>query len=109
MEMLELTYWTNRWGHTTTINLEKTNEGWIFHAVAHSGPTDSSGVPHLIGNFRQDNVAYPDGVEHFLYFIHRQMAEGTVNEERAQEMLTELGKWVSACERATPNWQGWNC
>jgi len=105
---LELTYWTNRWGSTTTLGLEKTKEGWIFHAMAHSGQTDSFGMPHLIGNFHQDYVAFPDGVGNFLHFIHTQITNGAIDEDRAQEMLNQLGDWISECERSTPKWSGWN-
>lgn len=109
MGKFELTYWTNRWEHTTTLGLEKTGEGWIFHAQAHSGETDSYGAPHLIGNLNQDLVAYPDGVDGYLFFIHQQMTNGAIDESRAQEMLDELGAWISECEHSTPKWRTWNC
>ncbi|BDB69337.1 hypothetical protein Cthiooxydans_17490 [Comamonas thiooxydans] len=108
MEGLRLRYWTNRYRAYTSLRLEKTEDGWFFHAEAHSGATDPEGVPHLMGNFLQDNVSYPDGIDGYMGFLWNEIDQGHVDGERAQEMLDQIGSWVSQCERSQPNWFDYN-
>lgn len=108
MNDLRLSYWTDRWKANTQIRLEFTESGWIFHAMAHSGPTDRLGAPHLLGNFDQDYVSYPARIDGFLGFVWDQIRVNEIDQARAQEMLDEFGAWVSACEQSQPKWHGWN-
>ncbi|CAN7279985.1 hypothetical protein LJR038_003261 [Acidovorax sp. LjRoot38] len=109
MNHLTLTYWTNRWGSTTTVHLTPTHKGWEFEAVAHSGPTDFEGVPHFYGNFEQDNVCYPRGIDGYLGFIWKELRDERIDMARAQELMDDIGKWVSEVEQSRPKWRGWNC
>lgn len=106
---LTLTYWTRRWESTTTFHLSHTSTGWVFHANAHSGPTDREGHPHLLGNLNQDNVSFPHGVDGYLGYLWGVIQEDKVDRDRAQGMLGEIGDWISETERAAPSWKEWNC
>lgn len=109
MAEFRVKYWTNRWGSDSDFKLEYTDDGWIIHAIAHSGPTDPAGKPHLRGNLDQDYVAYPKGIDGYLEHVWRQLNEGEADAEEARVMLNELFAWISNCERSRPLWRGWNC
>ncbi|KRC30701.1 hypothetical protein [Acidovorax sp. Root217] len=109
MHDLKLTYYTNRWQSTTTLRLEATATGWIFQAPAHRGETNSEGHPHLLGNLNQDNVSFPHGIDGHLSHLWDLIKAGEIDHGRAQEMLNELGQWISDTEQARPRWRGWNC
>jgi hypothetical protein len=106
---LNVKYWTNRWDADAGYRIEHTDTGWIFHAVAHSGPTDTEGSPHLLGNFHQDYVSFPHGVDGYLGYIWTRLHHGEIDEIEAQRLIDELFEWVSQCERSRPKWRGWNC
>ncbi len=108
MADLKLTYWTKRWGAKTTITLEPIDEGWLIRAAAHSGKTNFEGHPHLYGNFNQDYVCYPMGFDTFLAFVRQELCDEHIDMVRAQQMLDELGDWVTSCEQSQPRWKGWN-
>lgn len=109
MHDLRLTYWTNRHKSTFTIRLETTPTGWLFSAIAHSGGTNAEGAPHLLGNLNQDNVCFPFGIEGHFAYLWGLINKGEIDNNRAQEMLDELGEWISKTEQARPQWRGWNC
>lgn len=109
LNQLTLRYWTRRWESTTSIHLDHVEEGWVFHANAHSGLTDQEGNPHLFGNLNQDNVSFPKGVDDYLEYLWNVIEEGKADADSAQRMLNEIGAWISATESAAPIWKGWNC
>jgi len=99
---------SRRWGHTDTYRLTKTETGWDLQHMAHSGPCEPDGSPHLIGNFHQDNIQYPVRVGDFLRFIWGQLHSGEIDAARAQAMIQELADWVTSCEQSQPRWREWN-
>lgn len=107
---MEFTFavFSRRWGHNDTYRLTKTATGWDIQHMAHSGPCDQEGSPHLIGNFNQDYIRYPIGVGGFLSFVWRQLEARDIDDAKAQEMIQEIADWVSACETSQPRWAGWN-
>ncbi|MEQ4313159.1 hypothetical protein ABNM01_10965 [Pseudomonas syringae] len=44
----------------------------------------------------------------FLGFVWRQLDIGDIDEERAQQMIQEIGDWITACETSQPLWKVWN-
>lgn len=100
--------YSRRWNHEATYRFTKTDTGWDIQHEAHSGPCDHEGSPHLLNNFRQDNIAYPDKVEGFVGFIWRKLHVGEIGATQAQEMLQQVADWVSACERSQPVWGEYN-
>lgn len=108
MQDFKLTYFTRRWKSDTTLDVKKTDTGWHISYKAIFGDTDREGVPVLENNFYQDNVKFPHDVGAFLGFIWQQLHVGAIDHDRAQEMLDEVGAWISACEKSQPIWKVWN-
>lgn len=99
---------SRRWRHADTYRLTATETGWDLRHKAHSGPCKPDGSPHLIGNFHQDYIRYPDGVGGFLGFVWEKLQTGEIDAERAQTMIQEVADWVTKCELAQPEWPEWN-
>lgn len=108
MRIFEFRFYTRRWNNTVTLNVRKTDTGWHISHIAINGDCDPDGSPFLYANLRQDNVKYPEGIGRFMNFVWEQLHHGEIDEDRAQEMLSELGAWVSECESSQPNWKSWN-
>ncbi|MBV7482510.1 hypothetical protein [Bordetella sp. BOR01] len=102
------TVYSRRWNHTDTYRFTKTSTGWNIQHMAHSGPCDREGSPHLIGNFDQDYISYPNRVEGFIGFIWDKLNAEEIDGTQAQEMLQQVADWVSNCERSQPEWPEWN-
>lgn len=109
MNRLKLSYYTNRWKAQTTLSFTKTDDGWDIQHVAHSGPCDKYGSPHLKGNFDQDNVAYPKGIDGYIGHIWQRLHRNEIDLPWAQIMFDELGEWLSTCETSAPKWREYNC
>jgi hypothetical protein len=107
---MELTfkYRTNRWNGPTTLRLTHNADGWHLGANAYTGQVTPNGAPLLFGNFDQDGVSYPRGIDLQLEYAWDQIAAGVWDEQDAQERIQELADWVTACEEAEPRWAGWN-
>lgn len=56
----------------------------------------------------QDNVKFPHDVGAFLGFLWKQLDSGEIDRERAQEMIQEIGDWITVCETSQPVWKVWN-
>ncbi|OAI93382.1 hypothetical protein [Pseudomonas putida] len=108
MNDFALTYWTRRFSAKTTLKVRKTQTGWHISHIAIFGDTDHEGAPILEANLEQDNVKFPKGVGAFLGFVWEQLDEGEIDAERAQEMIQEIGDWITACETSQPQWKVWN-
>lgn len=108
MNDLNLTYYTRRWNSRTTLAVRKIATGWHISHKAINGDTDREGVPILESNLHQDNVKFPHDLGAFLGFVWRELDSGAIDQIRAQEMLDQLGEWISACETSQPLWRGWN-
>ncbi|SMF19942.1 MULTISPECIES: hypothetical protein [unclassified Pseudomonas] len=104
----KITYWTRRWSANTTLTVQKTEAGWHISHVAINGDADREGVPFLESNLHQDNVQFPHDVGAFLGFVWDQLNSGKIDEQRAQEMIQEIGDWITACETSQPVWKVWN-
>ena len=105
----KLTYWTRRWSAKTTLTLVKTESGWHISHMAINGDTDREGTPILEANLHQDNVSFPNNVGAFLGFVWDELESGNIDAPRAQDLIEEIGGWISACESSQPVWRGWNC
>ncbi|MDO8728683.1 MAG: hypothetical protein Q7K26_02180 [bacterium] len=77
--------------------------------MAINGDTDREGAPILEANLLQDYVKFPRNVGAFLGFIWNQLDNKEIDQERAQEMLDQVGEWISVCESQQPKWKTWNC
>jgi hypothetical protein len=108
MSGFNLTFYTRRWNNNVTLTVRKTETGWHISHIAINGDADREGAPLLHANLRQDNVKFPSGLGGFMAFVWEQLDKGEVDDERAQEMLNELGDWISTCEKSQPNWKEWN-
>lgn len=108
MSTFKLAYRTRRWNSITTLTLLKTPTGWHLTAQAINGDTDPAGLPFFESNLRQDNVCFPLRVFDFLGFVWEQMDAGEIDAEQAQEMIQQIGEWITACEASQPIWQEWN-
>lgn len=104
----KLTYRTLRWSANTSLRVKKTDTGWHISHQAINGETDYEGAPILEMNLNQDNVKFPEGVGTFLGFVWRQLDSDDIDEERAQQMIQEIGDWITACETSQPIWKVWN-
>ncbi|CAN0620474.1 conserved protein of unknown function [Burkholderia multivorans] len=101
-------YHTKRWGRSETLRIRKTHSGWHVKHLAINGDSDKGGYPILYANFHQDYVKYPSGLSGFIEFIWNELESGNIDEDRAQQLLDELGEWVTSCEVNQPVWRGWN-
>jgi hypothetical protein len=104
----KLTYWTRRWKADTALTIRKIDAGWHIAHVAINGDTDYEGAPILEANLNQDHVKFPKGVGAFLGFVWEQLDNGDIDDDRAQQMIQEVGDWISACETSQPVWKVWN-
>jgi hypothetical protein len=104
----KLTFYARRWNNTVTLNVRKTDTGWHISHIAINGDTDREGAPLLQANLQQDNVTIPSGLGGFMAFVWKKLDRGEVDNERAQEMLNEVGNWISTCEKSQPIWKEWN-
>lgn len=108
MKDFELTYYTRRWKANTTLTVKKTQAGWHISNIAINGDTDTEGAPILEQNLHQDNVRYPHDVGSFLGFIWGELDSAAIDEIRAQQMIDEIGDWITSCETSQPVWRPWN-
>ncbi len=108
MKDMELKYRTRRWNSTTTLTLRKLNKGWHIAATAINGETDKEGAPILESNLHQDNVKFPHDVGAFLGFVWDQLENGVIDEDAGQQMIDQIGAWISSCETSQPIWREWN-
>lgn len=108
MQEFKLKYWTRRWKADTTLKVRKTETGWHISHTAIFGDTDILGAPILERNLEQDYVRFPQDVGAFLGFVWEQLDEGEIDSERAQDMIQEIGEWITACEHSQPVWKVWN-
>lgn len=105
---LKLTYFARRSNDEVTLSLQKTESGWYIKHIAHNGETDPEGSPMLENNLEQDYVRYPVGVGSFLGHIWHRLHYAEIDEVLAQQMLNDVGRWISECEAATPKWRGYS-
>lgn len=108
MTAFNLTYHARRWNHNVTLTVKKTDSGWHISHVAINGDTSREGVPILEENLHQDNVSFPNDVGGFLAFIWGELDSGAIDAARAQEMIDEVGDWITNCETSQPVWRSWN-
>ena len=108
MTNFKLTYHTRRWDNSATLTMRKTAAGWHISNISINGDTDTEGSPILEQNLHQDNVRFPHDVGSFLGFIWGQLNSGDIDDERTQEMIDELGEWITTCETSQPVWCPWN-
>lgn len=108
MDDFKLTYHTRRWNNNTTLTVRKTATGWHISNIAINGDTNREGAPILESNLHQDLVKFPHDVGAFLGFVWGELDNGDIDAERAQEMIDEIGEWISACESSQPVWKIWN-
>jgi hypothetical protein len=104
----KLTYWSRRWKAETTLTVRKIDTGWHISHVAIYGDTDHEGAPILEANLNQDHVKFPADVGAFLGFVWEQLDSCNIDAERAQQMIQEIGDWITACETLQPVWKVWN-
>ena len=104
----KLTYRTLRWSANTSLRVKKIDTGWHISHQAINGDADCEGAPFLEMNLNQDNVKFPEGVGTFLGFVWHQLDIGDIDEERAQQMIQEIGDWITVCEASQPVWKVWN-
>lgn len=104
----KLTYWTRRWSAYTTLQLRKLDNGWHVSHIAINGDADREGSPFIAANLQQDYVKYPQDVGSFLGFVWDQLDSGDISDDRAQEMIQEVGEWITSCETSQPLWNIWN-
>lgn len=101
-------YWTDRYGDFTTVSLTHIPTGWHLDAIAHTGDCDRTGAPWVFSNFGQDVVTYPQKLGAWLEHAWYQIENSEWTSDVAQIRIQQLADWVSACERAEPEWPGWN-
>lgn len=108
MNKYNFTVYNRRHDREVTYILTKTNTGWHIQYIAINGECTPDGSPLFYANFDQDNINYPSGFNRFLEFIWTSLNNAVLSTPDAQEKLQELADWVSSCERAQPEWKGWN-
>jgi hypothetical protein len=108
MEDFKLTFYTRRWSSTVTLNVKKTDAGWHISHIAINGDADREGAPLLVANLKQDGVKYPAGLDGFMGFIWDKLHKEEIDADLAQDMMDELGTWISTCESSQPVWKEWN-
>lgn len=108
MSDFKLTYRTRRWNNNTTLIVCKTATGWHISNIAINGDTDPEGAPILESNLHQDLVKFPHDLGAFLGFVWGELDSGDIDDYRAQEMIDEIGRWISTCESSQPVWKVWN-
>lgn len=105
---MKLTYFSQHHHCDVTLAITKTDTGWYIKNIAHNGETDPEGSPILENNLNQDYVHYPVQVGAFLGHIWQQLHNDKIDEVWAQQMLDDIGRWISECDAAVPRWRGYN-
>jgi len=105
---LKLTYFSQYKHSDITLDIQKTETGWFIKYIAHNGDTGSDGSPVLENNFNQDNVHYPVRIGSFLEHVWERLHNGEIDEAWAQQMLDDIGRWISECDAAAPKWRGYS-
>lgn len=97
----EFRVYTQRWGHDDVYHLTRTANGWRVrhHRV---GDCDKQGQPSLFVFLNHDFVNYPARLGSYLESLWDAAQEQGLSPKQVQDALTELGTWVSACERNAP-------
>ncbi len=96
--------YTRRWKHYDCYMLTRTASGWDIRGASIFGEDykcDKSGKPQLFSAFEHDSVSYPYNTGELLEWVWDQAAEGETK-EAVQQAITDLGEWVSNCERSVP-------
>ncbi len=98
----EFSVYTNRWGHYDTYTMKRIRKGWDFSWLTCVGECKKDGRPLLYKALKQDSVSYPRDLHYYIERIWEMGAEGSTFEEMQKE-FNSLSKWISTCERASPD------
>lgn len=105
---MKLTYFSQRKHCDITLDIQKTETGWFIKYIAHNGDTGPDGSPVLESSLNQDYGHYPVQIGSFLEHVWERLHNGDIDEAWAQQMLDDIGRWISACEAAAPKWPGYS-
>jgi len=93
-----------------TLIVEVTMTGWNVKNFP-NGRSDPNGQGGIIMNLDRDFVNFPPQAGDYLEWLWLQINSGKITgHDEIQQKLNDLSEWISICEKATPNWEGFdNC
>lgn len=100
----EFTYWTRRQSAEATLKVRKIDTGWHISHNTLRGDAYPEGAPFLKTNLNQDFVNFPNSMGAYLRFVWEQLDTRNIDKKRAQQMIQEIGDWITACEKSTPTY-----
>lgn len=106
---MKLVIFSRRWWRNDTYDVELTATGWNIHSGPTGGNCAPTGAPYLFEILKTDNVNYPANLGGYMDWLWVQARERNMGEEKIQEHLDMLGRWISETERTSPTgiWLGY--
>jgi hypothetical protein len=108
MDGPKLAFFTRRHGTEITLNLKLIETGRQISHMDLSADPDKEGAPLLQSNFEREGQMSTIDVGGFVGFIWDQLQHGDIGADREQQLLDEVGKWISKCETPRPVRNKWN-
>ncbi|MCL2165647.1 MAG: hypothetical protein FWH55_14955 [Oscillospiraceae bacterium] len=102
-EKFDFDIFTRRWGHIDSYTLVRTDSGWLISggSAYDRNECDKCGNEGVFSALNHDSVNYPQQLGSYLEAIWNCAAEGA-NKDSVQHALSSLSKWISYCEKTTP-------
>jgi len=106
---MKLELFSRRWGHADSYTVDRTEGGWNIRFLSKGGECDKKGAPHLFENLVHDSINYPAALGGYMEWLWNQAKEKNMSDEKIQENLNLLGKWISEIEKRSPGgiWRGY--
>ena len=96
-------FYSRRWGSFDHYTITRINEGWAFKGSNLEGIENSNkeGKPGLFTILNHDSVCYPAKIGKLFEWLWNRAADGATKDE-VQQAISDIGKWISICEKNTP-------
>lgn len=103
---MKLNIFTRRWGHTDSIEVEGTANGWRikYRAFPHKWfYCDKRGSPKLFEVFDHESANYPKDLGGYMEWLWNQAnANSMMTDAQVQGGLDLLSEWLQTVERSSP-------
>lgn len=101
-EEFKMKIYSRRWGHDDTYTLIRNEDGWSISHLTFDGQSGKNAEPVLSYILRHDSISYPNNLADIMESIWTRAAEEGLNKTTVQEMLDQVGEWISIVERSYP-------
>lgn len=95
---------TRRWGHYDRYTFTRNEQGWFIEFLNYDIQANKDVNPALNKMLDHDSVCYPAQMNEFFEYLWDRAHEDGLTEAQVQKAISDLGEWISQCERCAPRW-----